>query len=253
MVGTSHLRAGLPCQDAYACTVLQLENGESLLLAVAADGASSAPRGAEGAALVCEEVLVHIPQLVASAGGAIGLEPDHGLRLFNDVRQAVFRRAEEVALPPRDFASTLLVALIGDRCAFYLQVGDGAIVLSRRDDPFGFGWVFWPDHGEYINETCFVTDDDAATSLRTEVAQGFVEEVAVFTDGIERLVLDYSTQMVHEPFFERMFRPLRQMHAAGHSKELENHLRAYLDSKAINDRTDDDKTLVLGTRRAPRI
>ncbi|HEV7874279.1 MAG TPA: protein phosphatase 2C domain-containing protein, partial [Enterovirga sp.] len=39
--GTSHLRAGLPCQDRLACTVLN----DGTLVAAVADGAGSAPAG----------------------------------------------------------------------------------------------------------------------------------------------------------------------------------------------------------------
>ena len=40
-------------------------------------------------------------------------------------------------------------------------IGDGGIVMRRApDEPFEV--ATWPEAGEYVNQTFFVTDDDAA-------------------------------------------------------------------------------------------
>ena len=49
-------------------------------------------------------------------------------------------------------------------------------------------------------------------------------------------------------FFEMMFSPLRSVEA-GYSETLSTSLSAFLDSSQVNNRTDDDKTLVLVTRQ----
>jgi hypothetical protein len=75
-----------------------------------------------------------------------------------------------------------------------------------------------------------------------------IDEVAVFSDGIENLVLHSATRTVHAPFFDAMFPPVRQ-HPSGFAADLSLGLEKYLLSPLICDRTDDDKTLVLATRR----
>jgi hypothetical protein len=59
------------------------------------------------------------------------------------------------------------------------------------------------------------------------------------------LALSYASKSAHQPFFARMFAALRKV---GDREDLVVPLRQFLDSPAVNDRTDDDKTLVLATR-----
>ena len=57
VIGTAHVIAGTPCQDASQCQVMQSTEGSEVLLAVAADGAGSALRSQEGAQLTTESFL----------------------------------------------------------------------------------------------------------------------------------------------------------------------------------------------------
>ncbi len=77
-----------------------------------------------------------------------------------------------------------------------------------------------------------------------------MDEVAVFTDGIESLVLHYATQSVHAPFFDQIFQPVRSLSEGGFNPVMSERLDAYLSSALICDRTDDDKTLLLASRLA---
>ncbi|HEX7968681.1 MAG TPA: protein phosphatase 2C domain-containing protein, partial [Stellaceae bacterium] len=138
-------------------------------------------------------------------------------------------------------------AIAEDRAVFF-QIGDGAIVVSPRHDRDGYGWVFWPQHGEFANTTNFVTQRDAANALEIEIRPGPIDEVALFTDGIERLVLDLRGKTAHAPFFRPLFRWLAGTKPSEKS-ETSPALAQYLGSKQVCDRTDDDKTLVMATRR----
>jgi hypothetical protein len=84
--------------------------------------------------------------------------------------------------------------------------------------------------------------------MEFELAPRRIDEVALFTDGIENLVLHRATRSVHEPFFNQMFRAVRESKAVGIDQGLGDALGRYLSSPAVCDRTDDDKTLVLATR-----
>jgi hypothetical protein len=85
--------------------------------------------------------------------------------------------------------------------------------------------------------------------LKFEHRHGSIDEIALLSDGIEPLVLHYASQTVHAPFFNRMFGPVRRSEVIGEDRALSQNLEGYLASPAILERTDDDKTLVLATRR----
>jgi hypothetical protein len=160
------------------------------------------------------------------------------------IRQSIDQIAEAQGLTSRDFACTLLGAVVGIKVATFFQVGDGAIVIGDGHD---FHPVFWPETGEYANMTYFVTDTDALEHLHIEVSRSLPDEVAMFSDGLQRLALVYEAQTAYQPFFESMFKPLRQVDLAA-CDSLSDQLARFLVSAKVNERTDDDKTLVLATR-----
>lgn len=251
VIGTSHEKTGLPCQDAGCCRVISDPDGKHVLLAVACDGAGSASRSLDGATLAVDRFL----QDFVDAGRRSGLDginrefvEDWLCRLRAEIRD----RAEADDLNPREFACTILGAVVGqDRAAFF-QIGDGAIVVSNRAEPDDYGWVFWPQHGEFANQTNFVTQENALEVLEFELEDQCVDEIAMFTDGIERLVLDLQEKTAHAPFFRTLFGWLVQTEPAAVNGEIpaSEVMSRYLGSKQINDRTDDDKTLILASRRA---
>lgn len=74
----------------------------------------------------------------------------------------------------------------------------------------------------------------------------------MFSDGIERMVLHGATKTVNDSFFEQMFVAVRASKARGIDQKLSEKLKEYLGSPAVNARTNDDKSLLMATRR-PRI
>jgi len=240
VAGTSHAAAGEPCADSCAVRVLGGPGGAGTLVAVAADGAGTSPRAADGARLAC---LAIVEEAEREGTAVPGFARGDAVRWVESVRRRIAEGAAGQQ-DPRDFACTLLVALVGARRAFFFQIGDGVIVYRRADG----GWVpaLWPQTGEYANTTWFVTDPDAGKRLQAAEAAR-VDEVALLTDGLQSLALRFRTREVHEPFFAPMFERLRG-EAEGCSEVLLAELRAFLESAPVNQRTDDDKTLVLATR-----
>jgi len=145
----------------------------------------------------------------------------------------------------REFAATLVAVIATESSSVLLHVGDGAIVLKSNDT-----WTIgsWPETGEYASTTFFVTDE-AGPRLRFHVPSQAIVAFSIFTDGIERLVLDYARKEAHAPFFERMIEPVGRAKGLGRDRSLSKALLNYLDSGPVNERTDDDKTLVLAVRR----
>jgi hypothetical protein len=167
------------------------------------------------------------------------------------LRAEISELASAAELRPREFACTILAAVIGESQAAFFQIGDGAMVVSNRLEPDDYGWVFWPQHGEFANQTNFIVQDDALEIFEFELEDRCVDEIAIFTDGIERLVLDLKERTAHAPFFRPLFGWLVKTDPVAIDREISKSevIERYLGSKQINDRTDDDKTLILATRR----
>jgi hypothetical protein len=250
VAGTAHIRSSTPLQDAGRAEILPDVDGEEILVAVAADGAGSAVHSAIGAQLACGRFLHSLKNHFAE-GGALAQLPETFIGDWIDKFQLEINdlasRAEQRA---QDYACTLLAAVIGHNEAAYFQIGDGAIVEALPNEKNQYRCVCWPQQGEYANTTHFLTDADAKQKIFCEVRTGPVDEVALFTDGLQSLVLDYRAQSAHAPFFAPLFAWLRPR-AEGYSGELSESLAAYLNSEKVNARTDDDKTLILATRSKP--
>lgn len=242
VVGTSHLRHGLSCQDASRAEVIA-HKGEDTLLLVCSDGAGSAPLSEEGSRLACELFIRGAAERVALGFSPAAMTSDEATRLCLDIQDGIATRAHALNVTTRELACTLVAAIVSPLGAAFIQVGDGAIVL--RDNGSALRLPFWPDSGEYINTTFFVTDRAIADKIQFAVWPSQVREIALLTDGLQMLCLRYQDRSVHQPFFEPLFRSLR---AAATGLALHEPLRAFLDSPPVNSRTDDDKTLVLAGR-----
>ncbi len=250
-LGTSHARTGTPCQDAGRCDVLLAVDGTEVLVASVSDGAGSAARSEHGARLV-------VAAFQRVFGAAAREAPDLGSITeafaqdwLGAVQGAIAQLAEAEGAELPDYACTVLGAVVGPDSAAFLQIGDGAIVVGDSGDGFdGHAWIFWPQHGEFANSTFFVTMADAARHLCFETRAGRLCELALFSDGLERLILDMRARTVHSPSLRPILgwlagtEPCRD----GAASDV---LRAYLDSPNVNRRTDDDKTLVMATRALP--
>ena len=142
----------------------------------------------------------------------------------------------------------MLATVVADDAALFLQIGDGAIVTSHGEED-GWSWVFWPQHGEFANTTNFVVSDNALEALEVEQAPRLIDEIALFTDGIENLVLHRGTKTVHDPFFNALLKPIRASGSIGYDECLSEKLKIYLSSPAFSERTDDDRTLLIASRK----
>jgi len=252
VIGRSHIASETPCQDASACEVLYLA-GASTLFGIVSDGAGSAPLSQIGARFACEVILDEARAALASGGGVGALDEEFTHGSLERFQHALARVARRAGRPVRDFACTLLWAAVDEHRAAFAQVGDGAIVVSVAEDagaPRGFEWVFWPQQGEYVNQTNFAHDPRAFRALQFEAREQRVEELALFSDGLQGLVLDVRRRVAHQRFFEPMFVAMRWAEP-GRSESLCHSLQRFLASPTIETRTDDDKSLILASRRVP--
>jgi Protein phosphatase 2C len=244
-VGTSHQLTGQGCQDYCGGRLVPLA-GDTVLVAACADGAGTAEHSDIGARLAVDTFLSLAERhLVDATGGETPLDSSIVEAWAKTARATIFDEAEARGFKPRQLACTFLAAIAGPTRVVFLQIGDGVIVCDSEE---GYQYAFWPDSGEYANTTRFLTDADYERHLRSDILEKPVAEIALLTDGLQMLALDFAARRVHGGFFRPMFETLGATNDVG---PLRASLAGFLDSKRVNDRTDDDKTLFLATRRAP--
>lgn len=242
VAGTSHVEKSLPCQDAFVSETFDAADGEVLII-VAADGAGSAKHAKIGAETACKWFADYIRSNWRNGTTEFFFRKD-----LSQI-SIVALQSEFAALAARDggatsdYACTLLAAAVGQDKTFFWQIGDGAIVYQENDD---FKMFTAPQQGEYANSTHFVTDSTAIEFLQIGLIEKRIDEIAVFTDGLQRIALDLKSGTAHAPFFRPMFAPLQK---DDFSPILNDRLVDFLKSPKINERTDDDKTLILASRK----
>lgn len=233
--GEAHARRGARAQDA-----LRMILRGRVLIAAVADGAGSAPRGGAGAALA-------VRALTGAARAALADRPLAALEdadlaaCFETARAMLKAAAAARGLTPRDLATTALLALSDGETTLAGHVGDGAAVA--RDAEGRWRALSWPAAGEHAGATYFLTDE--ALAFRAARLDAPVTALALLTDGLERLTLDFAAAAPHAPFFDRMAAPLAALAAPGRDAALSRALGAWLASEPVAARTDDDRTLLL--------
>lgn len=247
-VGTSHIGTATPCQDSSTCEVLDERDGSQVLIAIVADGAGSAKCAEIGSALACTYFIQVIKAYLAAGGSLPEIDAEVVKNWLVGFQSEVIAKCADNDLLPRDFASTVLTAIIGNDCAVFFQIGDGAIVITDCEEPDNYRWVFWPQQGQYANETNFATDEHAPEKIEFTLVSRRIDEVAAFSDGLQGLTLHYESRQAHNPFFAPIFGWLRAAPESNSQKHTAS-LTSFLNSEKINDGTDDDKTIVLATRR----
>ncbi|EZP73058.1 putative protein serine/threonine phosphatase [Sphingomonas paucimobilis] len=234
--GTSHSELGENRQDAFR--VLAARNG--MLVAVVCDGAGSATYGRYGAVLAARALSNCAQDWIGDQQTIPG--PAEIETWVEDASQIIAGAAERIDAAERDFATTLVMAVSDGEKTITAHVGDGAIVARCRHSQQLLD-LSWPDNGDYAATTFFLTDP--SPRLRIGLANGFaIDRLALMTDGLERLALNFLDRTAHAPFFDAMFRVLPGA-GCGCDAPLSRQLAAFLASDHVNGRTDDDKTLIL--------
>lgn len=244
VIGVSHGKVGLPCQDSHAWRVLP----GGILIAAVADGAGSAPLaevGSKCAADAAIEVANENADRILAAGNS-GSEDNCAAELklcLNAALSAVETEAEKRGAAVRDLATTLILVFAAPNWTAAIQVGDGAVVLRETDGSLLS--LTTPPDAEYANETTFLTTPAATKTAQHGFHAGVGAQLALFSDGLQRLALLLPAGTPHSPFFAPLFR-----FAADSTDTVaaDEQLTAFLTSPRITERADDDLTLLLATR-----
>ena len=236
VAGASHRSAGEPGAD--HCRAAPI--GKNSYALVASDGAGSASLGTVGAECAVSTALEGIQKRFADGAER---QEDLLVEVFEEAIQALTRLAQDEAVAMRELACTLLVCVVSGHSLWYGQVGDG---VSFAKIGGSWEWLLWPDHGEYVNVTRFVTDADAMNRLRMTALSGNLDltDILMTTDGLEHLALRFADREAHGPFLD----PIAQHHRDMSSEQFSDSAREFLESDRVSSESGDDLTLVLAAR-----
>lgn len=240
VTGQAHLARGEGGQDAYR---VQSLGGAGLVLAVS-DGAGSASQAAHASAWLCDEACRWCAAQVR-AGEKLDAQA-----LLTFLQGGLQTEADALGVPRRELAATLGLAVVRSEGAWCFGVGDSAVLADwDAEDGKGTGLrpVFWPQQGEYANQTLFV-GEITSEQAQTRTLSG-VRALALLTDGLHPAALQLAERQAHAGFFAPLLSAL-QGAAPGDLPALQRSLAALLDSGRMRERSDDDKTLVLALRPA---
>jgi len=226
---------GIRKQDAYGVARINSD----ALCAVVSDGAGSASYGGQGASLLCRHLISNFREWFDRFDD---LPNDEDILCWLDqIRDRLSEAAKRRGVTRRQFAATLVMLVIYKTRVLTLQVGDSALVARKNGV-----WeaLCWPENGEFASTTYFVTDDPEIR-LHTFHLDLEYDAFALFSDGMESVALEQATQLPFARFFDPMIKPVDQNDREGRLTKLSASLASYLDSPALCERTDDDKTLIL--------
>lgn len=222
-----------------------------------ADGAGSAKWGAKGAhiaanaATLAAEQNTHLPMaellslVLWQARQALeALVSPHEHEPPEEEVWSWFDTPEREPPKLRDFATTLLVAVIAHGQLGVMQVGDGVVVaIPEQGDAV---CLTQPVRGEYINQTIFVTSSNYTDYLQSHIHPlDGVAAVALMSDGVEQVTVVKASNTPHPPFFASLLGYLR---SKGNPEQKAQDLCDFLASPKVCQHTDDDKTLLVAFR-----
>lgn len=229
-VGTSHLRRGEGCADAFA--IASGDSGGGRLVLAVADGAGSARCGAEGAAHA------------ASRAVELALQETDLRKVFQGTLDSLLQMVGDQ--PPADFHTTLLLAVLTDDTLSVGNIGDGWAVVREGGV---LRAVATPERSEYVNETFFLTSRGALDEAVYEVVPAAgLDALALLTDGAAWFSIDLDARTPSEALFGKLFTFAAD--SSRPSEERDEELARFLSSEMVIRKTDDDKTMILAVRDA---
>jgi len=247
VIGTGHLKSNKPCQDSHDLKVIN----RWIILAVA-DGAGSAEHSDSGSKIAIEQSMKTLESELVNIGDNDTCESflkNSLLKSASNAHKALLEYSDNNKIELKSLATTLLLTIANDSYIAGCQIGDGLIVYSQDFDGLPL-LLIKPMHGEYINQTEFITDKKYMEKIQVVVKSLSVACISLSSDGLENLAYIYKTKEAHPPFFKPLF---NFVYKTDNSDKRIAQLKGFLESDQVCCKTDDDKTLLIAIRKKDEI
>jgi serine/threonine protein phosphatase PrpC len=240
-IGSSHIEAGTPCQDAFAHALV----GDTML-GVVCDGAGSQALSHVGAQAVSSGVVARLQQLELGEA-PLSARPDvEFARAVGDavaqVREGLQKEASNEGVEISAFSCTLVGAVATARGGRFFHIGDGLAVAEHADAP---SVVSLPENGEYANETYFVSGEQWHEHLRYTAFGESATRIALMSDGAMPFAMAKGNGGLFKPFMD----PVEGYLASVSEEEGSAALAGTLGDPRTYTITSDDKTLLIALWR----
>lgn len=250
--GASHLRDNIPNQDAVAHRVVEVGQGQVVVVAVA-DGAGSAPRSDAGSRIAVDAAVASVAEEInrrPAAAFSEGMAASMVREAIKRAKTEVERYGRRQGIHPRELASTLIVAFASDSLMTAAQVGDGAVIAFNIGGSDAM--TLCEAHtGEYANETTFITSRSKPHEIASvgHASGHDYDALALITDGLQNLALKLPEREAFMGFWNPILNDL------AHTDEPEavpGRLHAFISGERVQSRTSDDVTIAIAARNRQR-
>lgn len=259
VLGNSHIKEGLPCQDAHF-----IHENESNIIAVVCDGAGSCPHSEIGAEWVSNFIGTQLAY-VAKTEQFIENQKDTDWKvlvydLIKTTQLALAAFAESEKYDYKDLSCTVIAAIVTPEKLLTFHIGDGRGGYMDADGDWKS--FMTPFHGAEANETVFVTSsiwENPEIYIETNSIQASIHAFCLLSDGCEKAsflcnLYDEVTEKYSDPNlpFPPFFNPnIAALKSLSESNTPQDDVNTLWETFLTNGNTKlsyetDDKTLVLG-------
>ena len=241
VIGTSHLDNNTTKQD-FCLVEKKNINGVNYLFSAVADGAGSAKFSDKSSSYICR-LFIRKAEKWLNENDISTLNKEVVLSWFLHFQNVINRVVRIYHIDSiKEFATTLLFALLSEKGNIFVQIGDGVIAKGDIND---LNCVFEPQHGEYINTTYFATEKNISERFMFEFNSDKIKRLVMHTDGIEIISFNFALKKPHINFFNPIFAMLDEFNKSGLDKNTSEFIYGFLDCERVKQKTDDDKTMVI--------
>lgn len=266
VIGESHIKENIPCQDAHGYQFFKEEN---FGIAVVSDGAGSAEFSHLGSGKIIELGLQKFSKLIKEdkiykTPPEITYWDKKAQEIFKEILEELKIFANQECVNYKSLAATAIIMITLPYGLIMAHIGDGrAGYLNERGE-----WhsCLTPYKGELANETVFITSDfwqygNLELFIETRIIQDSIVAFTLLSDGCENVCFELNRfnndtqqyERLNNPFsgfFDYNISSLKSLYESGLSeKEIDsmwyNFLSNGLESFAIEP---DDKTLLLAIK-----
>ena len=241
--GISHIREGLPCQDAFAHSC----SGQ-WLVAVVCDGAGSACHSDIGANHAVETIIRELTHILDMAPQTIQGSEEFWrkavIATVDSTRSQLKNKIPGQLADLSDYHATVIGTTVGPNYGFFFHIGDGAGFAFERGHRETCV-VSPPENGEYADLTFFYTQDNWRDHLRLTFFDNSPDIVALMSDGAMSFAAAKGLKGLDPEFINPVMRYLDSVDERTGSAALE----ATLASHRTHTITSDDKTLLFAMKR----